>query len=108
MHQYQEKRKPNADAIANLALQNFVEMRDLVGSPEFLHRKKIEHALSTQYPDKFTSQYERTTFSTRDYAEAWEFGGKNDKILDAIIQNGWESKLEDSSFINELLDEMLS
>jgi len=108
LHQYQEKRKPNADAIANLALQNFVEMRDLVGSPEFLHRKKIEHALSTQYPDKFTSQYERTTFSTRDYAEAWEFGGKNDKILDAIIQNGWESKLEDSSFINELLDEMLS
>lgn len=108
LHQYQEKRKPNADAIANLALQNFVEMRDLVGSPEFLHRKKIEHALSTQYPDKFTSQYERTTFSTRDYAEAWEFGGKNDRILNAIIQNGWESKLEDASFINELLDEMLS
>lgn len=108
LHQYQVKRKPNADAIANLALQNFVEMRDLVGSPEFLHRKKIEHALSTQYPDKFTSQYERTTFSTRDYAEAWEYGGKNDKILDAIIQNGWESKLDDSTFINELLDEMLN
>lgn len=107
LHQYQQKRKPNADAIANLALQNFVEMRDLVGSPEFLHRKKVEHVLSTHYPNRFTSQYERTTFSTRDYAEAWEYGGKNDKVLDTIIQNGWESKLEDTQFINQLLQEML-
>lgn len=107
LHRYELKRKPNADAIANLALQNFVEMRDLVGSPAFLHRKKVEHALSTHYPDKFTSQYERTTFSTRDYAEAWEYGGKNDKVLDAIINNGWESRLEERDFIEHLLDEML-
>ncbi len=41
---YAERRKPNADAIAELALENFVEMRDKVGSPVFRLRKRVEHA----------------------------------------------------------------
>ncbi|MEY4710063.1 MAG: hypothetical protein RIS28_1195, partial [Bacteroidota bacterium] len=84
---YQKLRKPNADAIANLALQNFVEMRDLVGSDAFLHKKKVEHMLSEKHPDLFVSQYERVTFSTRDYAEALAYGEHNDRVLEAIIQN---------------------
>lgn len=108
LNEYQISRKPNADAISNLALQNFVEMRDLVGSPEFLHRKKIEHTLSEKYPELFISQYERTTFSTRDYAEAFEYGAKNDKVLDAIISNGWESKMDDQDFMIDLLQKTLA
>ncbi|NBV35491.1 MAG: hypothetical protein EBR81_17305 [Proteobacteria bacterium] len=99
---YQKLRKPNADAIANLALQNFVEMRDLVGSDEFLYKKKIEHTLSEKYPDLFVSQYERVTFSTRDYAEALAYGELNDRVLEAIIQNKWEEKLDDRAFVETL------
>ena len=99
---YQKLRKPNADAIANLALQNFVEMRDLVGSDAFLHKKKVEHMLSEKHPDLFVSQYERVTFSTRDYAEALAYGEHNDRVLEAIIQNGWEEKLDDRAFVETL------
>ena len=42
---FAERRKPHADAIADLALVNFVEMRDRVADPAFLLRKRIEHAL---------------------------------------------------------------
>ena len=99
---YQKLRKPNADAIANLALQNFVEMRDLVGSDAFLHKKNVEHMLSEKHPDLFVSQYERVTFSTRDYAEALAYGEHNDRVLEAIIQNGWEEKLDDRTFVETL------
>ncbi len=102
---YQKLRKPNADAIANLALQNFVEMRDLVGSDAFLHKKKVEHMLSEKHPDLFVSQYERVTFSTRDYAEALAYGEHNDRVLEAIIQNGWEEKLDDRTFVESLFAE---
>ncbi len=99
---YQKLRKPNADAIANLALQNFVEMRDLVGSDAFLYKKKVEHMLSEKHPDLFVSQYERVTFSTRDYAEALAFGELNDRVLESIIQNKWEEKLDDRAFVETL------
>jgi kynurenine 3-monooxygenase len=99
---YQKLRKPNADAIANLALQNFVEMRDLVGSDAFLHKKKVEHMLSEKHPDLFISQYERVTFSTRDYAEALAYGEHNDRVLEAIIQQGCEDRLDDRAFVESL------
>lgn len=99
---YQKLRKPNADAIANLALQNFVEMRDLVGSDAFLHKKKVEHMLSEKHPDLFVSQYERVTFSTRDYAEALAYGEMNDRVLESIIHNGWEARLDDRAFVETL------
>src|SRR5260221_12511374 len=44
-NEFQKLRKPDTDAIAQLALDNFIEMRDLVGDPKFLLRKKIEAKL---------------------------------------------------------------
>lgn len=104
---YQEKRKPNADAIANLAIQNFIEMRDLVGQPSFLHKKKIEHALSERYPDAFKSQYERVTFSNEDYAEALRMGSVNDALLNHIIQEGLEAELDNEPKMRALMSEYL-
>lgn len=82
---YQLLRKPNADAIAHLALQNFVEMRDKVGQPEFQHRKQVEHALTEYYGDVFKSQYELVTFSNVPYSTALKQGETNDRILDELI-----------------------
>jgi kynurenine 3-monooxygenase len=86
-HEYQELRKPNADAIASLAQQNFVEMRDKVGDPAFLQRKHIEHDLTEFYGDLFKSQYELVTFSTVPYTQALEQGKTNDRLLDHIISH---------------------
>ncbi len=92
--EYQIKRKPNADAIATLAVQNFIEMRDLVGQPEFLRKKRLEHALSELYPGVYKSQYERVTFSNEDYAEALRMGSVNDALLQHIIDEDLENELE--------------
>ena len=67
---YAERRKPNADAIAELALENFVEMRDKVGSPAFRLGKRVEHAIERLVPDRFESLYELVSFTTVPYAEA--------------------------------------
>jgi kynurenine 3-monooxygenase len=105
---YQKSRKPNADAIANLAIQNFVEMRDLVGTPAFRHRKHVEHDLTELYPDLFKSQYELTTFHTTPYRYALEMGAKNDRLLNYIIDGKLEEKLADRSFMEPLIQQMLT
>lgn len=100
---YQESRKPNADAIADLAIQNFVEMRDLVGDKDFLHYKEVEHDLCELYPDLFKSQYELVTFSNVDYKYAKERGAENTRIVNQIIEHGWEERIRERSFVEELL-----
>lgn len=63
------RRKPDGDAIAELAQRNFIEMRDLVGDPQFLLRKKIAARLHEKYPD-FLPVYSMVTFSNIPYATA--------------------------------------
>ncbi|WP_217370992.1 FAD-dependent oxidoreductase [Nonomuraea antri] len=63
-----ERRKTDTDVIARLALDNFVEMRDKVGSRMFLAGKRVEHALERVLP-RYVSRYELVSFSTTPYAE---------------------------------------
>ncbi|GIJ24692.1 FAD-dependent oxidoreductase [Micromonospora lutea] len=66
---FQHRRQDNAEAIARMALANFVEMRDKVGSPVFRARKQVEHALERALPGRYVSQYELVSFSTVPYAQ---------------------------------------
>jgi len=100
--EYQKERKPNADAIADLAVQNYYEMADKVGDKHFLHKKHIEHDLSELYPDTFKSQYELTTFSLSGYKYAWDQGQKNDVLLEKIIADGAEEKMKDPAYMEQL------
>jgi kynurenine 3-monooxygenase len=100
--EYQNLRKPNADAIADLAIQNYYEMADKVGDKHFLHKKHIEHDLTELYPDKFKSQYELTTFSLSPYKYALDQGKKNDVLLEKIIADGAEEKIKDPSFMDSM------
>ncbi len=93
---FQHSRKPDADAIADLALRNFIEMRDLVADPKFLLRKKIEKALSAKHPEKWTPLYEMVTFSEMRYSEALARGKEQDGIMEEVlswkdIEDNWES-----------------
>jgi kynurenine 3-monooxygenase len=100
--EYQKERKPNADAIADLAIQNYYEMADKVGDKHFLHKKHIEHDLTELYPDKFKSQYELTTFSLSGYKYALDMGKKNDALLEKIIADGAEEKIKDAAYMEQL------
>lgn len=82
--EYEITRKPNGDAIADLALRNFIEMRDWVAEPEFLERKKIEKELGRLYPDIFNSVYEMVSFSSVDYSYALKCTELQDELLTKI------------------------
>ncbi|NBX27449.1 MAG: FAD-dependent monooxygenase [Chitinophagia bacterium] len=86
--QYQKLRKPNGDAVLQLALYNFIEMRDKVADPEFLERKKIEKDLGLRYPTQFNSIYEMVSFSHIPYSTAWQCIEKQDSLLQRIMQAG--------------------
>ncbi len=100
--EYQKRRKPNADAISELAIQNYYEMADKVADPHFLHKKHIEHELSDLYPEQYKSQYELTTFSISPYSYALQQGQKNDALLEKIIADKTEDKIKDASYMDSL------
>ena len=83
--EFEKSRKPNADAIADLAMRNFIEMRDLVGDDKFLLRKKLEKRIHELYPEKFMPLYSMVTFSHIPYAEAKARGEQQDVVLDEIM-----------------------
>ncbi len=85
--EFQRLRKPDADAIAQLALDNFVEMRDLVGTADFLLRKQIEARLHELYPKRWIPLYSMVTFHDHvRYSEAYETGKKQKKIMDQVMK----------------------
>lgn len=83
---FQRLRKPDADAIAQLALYNFIEMRDLVGDADFLLRKKIEAKLYEHFPQRWIPLYSMVTFHENiRYSEALQIGEKQRKIMDGVM-----------------------
>jgi kynurenine 3-monooxygenase len=103
MPQYQQKRKPNGDAVAQLALFNFIEMRDKVADPKFLERKKIEKELGMRYPQQFISVYEMVSFSHIPYNTAIRCIEAQDKLLHRIMDGGdfW-GNIADADYVNSL------
>lgn len=93
---YQQSRKPSADAIADLALQNFVEMRDRVDDPAFLYRKQLEKLLHEKYPTDFVPQYTQVTFSHTPYEKALAAGKEQEAFFSQIL-----AQLDLSSSPNE-------
>jgi kynurenine 3-monooxygenase len=108
LDKYQDARVVNANAIADLACKNFVEMRDLVGRADFMHFKHIEHDLAEFYPEIFKSQYSLVTFSTTPYAYALAQGIKNEALITYIIANKLETELADRNVMLPLLKDFLA
>jgi kynurenine 3-monooxygenase len=79
--EFEKARKVNTDAIADLAVENFVEMRDRVADPRFLFRKKVELALEAKYPQLFVPKYAMVTFHRVPYATALKRGQVQDQML---------------------------
>ncbi len=94
--EFQALRKPDTDAIAKLALDNFIEMRDLVADADFLLRKKIEAKLHELFPEKWVPLYSMVTFYDHiRYSDAYTTGQKQKRIMDEVMQTkGIESNWE--------------
>ena len=105
--EYQKARKLNADAIAELAERNFVEMSTKTADKNFLLQKKIEKHFSDRFPEKWTPLYSRVTFSLQPYAEALAMGDFQDTIMQQIlamenIEQIWDNELVENRIISLL------
>ncbi len=91
--EFEIERKVNTDAIADLAVENFVEMRDRVADPKFLFRKKVELALEARYPNLFVPKYSMVTFHRIPYSIAMKRGLTQENILQELCRG--VDRLED-------------
>jgi kynurenine 3-monooxygenase len=84
---FESDRKINADAIADMAIENFTEMRDRVADSRFLLRKKVELALEAKYPQLFVPKYAMVTFHRIPYSVALSRGTVQDRILAELCES---------------------
>jgi kynurenine 3-monooxygenase len=79
--EYFERRKENADALADLAIGNFIEMRDKTASRTFRAKKKLDHLLEAALPGVYLPLYTMVTFTRVPYAQAARRARLQDRIL---------------------------
>ena len=92
-YEFQEARVENANAIADLAIDNFIEMQDRVDDEDFMKKRKLEMQLEQQFPDYY-SKYSLVTFKPDlSYSHAMKLGRAQDDLLLKICTNGDLEKL---------------
>ncbi len=101
---YENTRKKDTDAIADLAIDNFHEMKDHVGQAIFQEKRKIEMDLEKEFPDEYSSKYSLVTFNEKiGYREAMLRGRAQDKAILNMLSDGIISTTDD---IKEILDKV--
>ena len=103
---YEQSRKKDTDAIADLAIDNFFEMKDHVASEIFQEKRKLEMALEENFPEEYSSKYSLVTFNENiGYYEAMVKGRAQDKAILNMIDDGDISATEELT--KERLKEVL-
>lgn len=99
---FSKSRKPDADGISQLALDNYIEMRDLVADPHFIKKRKISGRIHELYPEKWMPLYSMVTFSHIPYREAYQKGQDQNAILEKLVANGISETSSDDELKNAL------
>jgi kynurenine 3-monooxygenase len=105
--EFQQRRKPDADAIAAMALENYVEMRDSVADARFLLMRALERQLAARQPGRFVPRYWMVTFSRLPYSVAFRRGEIQSGILRELTQGKSELAQVDLALADRLIDERL-
>lgn len=93
--QFSKTRKKDADAIADLALDNFHEMKSHTANALFLEKRKLEIAFETQFPEEYSSKYSLVTFEEGiSYEEARQIGRAQDHAILRLLKNNRLQKNE--------------
>ncbi|MFT4698244.1 MAG: kynurenine 3-monooxygenase [Flavobacteriaceae bacterium] len=99
---YENIRKKDADAIADLAIDNFHEMKEHTANPLFQQKRKLEVAFEENFPSEYSSKYSLVTFNENiPYSEAMKKGRAQDKAILNLLDDG---KLNDTMTLKEKLD----
>jgi kynurenine 3-monooxygenase len=78
---FEAERRPNAEAIQTMALENYIEMRDRVDDADYLLQRALEQVLAQRHPERFMPRYSMVSFTCIPYATAFERGRVQRAIL---------------------------
>lgn len=92
--EFSENRKTDADAIADMALENYVEMRDKVADPKYLKHRKIEKILELEFPQDFIPRYSMVSFHRIPYSEVRRKGNIQKEIIEAVSSASGEESID--------------
>jgi len=102
---FERLRRPNTDAIASMALENYREMRESVLAPDFVRRKRLSAELERQFPQRFIARYSMVMFHPEiSYSEAQRRGALQESVLDALLAAG-DAAADDATSAERLLTE---
>ena len=105
---FNQTRKLDSDAISNLALKNYITMRDTVLNQEHLLKNKISFKLMDIYPEYFIPEYTMVSFTNIPYSVVEKRSSIQDSILEHIIKNNYNTDQLDNNLIRELITAKLS
>lgn len=91
---FQAERKPNTDAIAAMALENYLEMRDAVADPDYLRKRALATQLAERAPQYFMPRYRMVSFTHLPYAYALQRGKAQSALLDTLLATSPQVDLE--------------
>lgn len=101
--EFERRRRPDTDAIAAMAIENYEDMRARVLAPDFAARKQLALGLERRFPQRFVPRYSMVMFHPEiPYAEALRRGALQERVLDALLAAGAGAA---SSMANQLLDD---
>jgi kynurenine 3-monooxygenase len=105
---FEDRRRPNTDAIAELCVHHFTELHDLVGTPRFLLRKRIERKLNQLYPSDYKDLYSMISFTCLPYIEALQIDRKQRAIVDRLMQVAGSENDLDSPEMEHMMAELMA
>jgi kynurenine 3-monooxygenase len=105
--EFERRRRPNAQAIAAMALENYIEMRDSVADPAFLLRRELARVLAARQPDRFVPRYSMVTFTRMPYATAFARGAIQDRLLRELAEGRHDIAAIDLDVADALVRERL-
>lgn len=106
--EFEKRRRPDTGAIADMALENYVEMRSTVREPKFQLKKDLAFRLEERHPGRFIPRYSMVMFHTIPYAEARRRGAIQEEILDALTLRTASLDDVDLARADRLIEERLT
>ena len=108
MPEFERLRKPNADAIADMALENYIIMRESVAEETFQLKKEVGFELEKRFPDHFIPRYSMVMFHTLPYADALNRGNVQAGILGELCENKTSLDQVDFELAEQLVRDRLA
>jgi kynurenine 3-monooxygenase len=108
LSEYERLRKPNMDAISELVVEHYVEIRDLLGDPKFLLRKALERKFNQMFPDRYMPLYSMIAFTCMPYVDALRIDREQRSMIDFLMKQPAIEKNWDSKEVDDLITQLMT